>query len=186
MSLTLSLSILFTSHLNCYGRRYMIIIQQLMEPGGQREQSTTGFRQFKDILRHVWPLGCWHTQSNTKKKKNNKTSQTHAASKQTSALWCGLRCFQRTAVRTPSGAWEKHTASKPVTVSSTYSHMQPVVSNKTQVPLLNRYFPNSAGRCALLCSEGSQCNYFISILASNKHVQLDIICMIKTVLPFIF
>lgn len=72
MSLTLSLSILFTSHLNCYGRRYMIIIQQLMEPGGQREQSTTGFMQFKDILRHVWPLGCWHTQSNTNAKKKKK------------------------------------------------------------------------------------------------------------------
>lgn len=163
MSLTLSLSILFTSHLNCYGRRYMIIIQQLMEPGGQREQSTTGFMQFKDILRHVWPLGCWHTQSNTnakKKKNNNKTSQTHAASKQTSALWCGLRCFQRTAVRTPSGAWEKHTASKPVTVSSTYSHMQPVVSNKTQVPLLNRYFQTARGGAP--CSARREANAIIS------------------------
>lgn len=43
-------------------------------------------------------------------------------------------------MRAPIGAWEKNTASKPVTVSSTYSHIQPEVPNKTHISGVNQYF----------------------------------------------
>lgn len=113
-----------------------------------------GMWHLKDIYGMFVPsaIGTNNKNANAKqhgKRKQHPNRQAHFDV----ATVCMVRCFQRTAVRTPSGAWEKCTASEPVTVSSTYSHIQPEVSNKTQISLLNRYFveirvPNSAGWCA--------------------------------------
>ena len=87
-------------------------------------------RHLSDILRYVWPPGCGHTQQQL----------------WWSPQWAGWG--DASAVKTPPGAWEKYSLRARNCVKHLSSHIQPVVSNKTQITMRNRYFveirvPNS-------------------------------------------
>lgn len=87
-----------------------------------------------EITTCACPQGRWSTQQNTS------IAGIHTIQTDSLTLMRAVKCFQRTALMTPSGAWEK---TQSFGDRNCVKHPLPHTaggSNKTQIPLLNRYF----------------------------------------------